>query len=160
MMYYPVLHLILSDSHRPDIVYYTRHTFFSNMMQVFLADTGEVNTLTLAVQGSYSSFGYMAHFYKITLYLRHSLNKLEIQAGDANTVYAMVMKVLTDNKVPLDKVIGICSDGASTMQGLHKGVCIQLAKRIRELRQGVIQDMRSLDHTRSIDSFHANKGTA
>ena len=70
----------------------------------------------------------------------------------------MVMKVLTENKVPLDKVIGICSDGASTMQGVHKDVCIQLAKRIRELRQGVVEDMRSLDHTRSIDSFHANKG--
>jgi hypothetical protein len=77
-----------------------------------------------------------------------SLNKLEIQAGDANTVYVMVMKVLTDNKVPLDKVIGICSDGASTMQGVHKSVCIQLAKRIRELRQGVIQDEVARSYTK------------
>ncbi len=49
-------------------------------------------------------------------------------------------------------VIGICSDGASTMQGIHKGVCTQLAKHIRQLRQV------SRDNTRDINSFHDSRG--
>ncbi len=52
----------------------------------------------------------------------------EIAAGDVNTVYAMLMKVLKDYDLPIAKIIGICSDGASIMQGVHKGVCVQLAK--------------------------------
>ena len=70
----------------------------------------------------------------------------------------MVMKTLFENKVPLDKVVGICSDGASTMQGVHKGVCTQLAKRIREHRQVTIDNMMAHDHTRNIDSFHVSRG--
>jgi hypothetical protein len=30
-------------------------------------------------------------------------------------VFAMVMKTLFENKVPIDKVVGICSDEANTM---------------------------------------------
>jgi hypothetical protein len=71
--------------------------------------------------------------YNIIAIITHSLT--EIAAGDANTVYAMLMKVLTDYDLPIAKIIGICSDGASTMQGVHKGECVQLAKYIRELRQ-------------------------
>ncbi len=70
----------------------------------------------------------------------------------------MVMKTLFDNKVPIDKIVGICSDGVSTMQGVHKGVCTQVAKKIREQRQVIIDNMMALEHTRSIDSFHVNRG--
>lgn len=94
--------------------------------------------------------------YNIIAIITHSLT--EIAAGDANTVYAMLMKVLTDYDLPIAKIIGICSDGASTMQGVHKGVCVQLAKYIRELRQVYISDIIARDHTRHVESFHASKG--
>ena len=68
------------------------------------------------------------------------------------------MKVLREYKAPFDKIIGICSDGASTMQGVHKGVCTQLATFIRELRQVSIYDIIAADHSRTIDSFHKNRG--
>ena len=42
---------------------------------------------------------------------------VELKAGDANTVYVALMEILNKNNVPLDKIIGICSDGAYTMQG-------------------------------------------
>ena len=71
---------------------------------------------------------------------------------------AMLMKVLTDYDLPIAKIIGICSDGANTMQGVHKGVCVQLAKYIRELRQVYISDIIARDHTRHVESFHASKG--
>ena len=70
----------------------------------------------------------------------------------------MLTKILEENKVPMDKIIGICSDGASTMLGVHKGVCTQLAKRIRAERQVIIDNMISHDHTRTMDSFHVNRG--
>ena len=88
----------------------------------------------------------------------HSPLFLEIPAGDANTVFAVLMKVLREYKVPFDKIVGICSDGASTMQGVHKGVCTQLAKFIRELRQVSIYDIIAADHSRTIDSFDKNRG--
>ena len=94
--------------------------------------------------------------YNIIANITHSLT--EIAAGDANTVYAMLMKVLKDYDLPINKIIGICSDGASTMQGVHKGVCVQLAKYIRELRQVYISDIIARDHTRHVDSFHDSKG--
>ena len=47
---------------------------------------------------------------------------VEIEAGDSNTVYAMLIKILVEYNVPLNKLIGICSDGANTMRGVHKGV--------------------------------------
>jgi hypothetical protein len=68
------------------------------------------------------------------------------------------MKVLKDYNVPIDKIIGICSDGASTMQGVHNGVCTQLAKYIRELRRVHISDIVALDHSRTINSFHDSRG--
>jgi hypothetical protein len=44
------------------------------------------------------------------------------------------------------------------MQGVHKGVCIQLARKIRELRRSVIDNIIARDHTRSLDSFDVNRG--
>jgi hypothetical protein len=83
-----------------------------------LADTGEVKTLTLASQ----DFNYICTTNRHNNLKNnpHSFNVplLEVlPAGDANTVYAMLIKVLNAYNIPMDKVIGICSDGASTMQG-------------------------------------------
>ena len=36
------------------------------------------------------------------------------------------MDVLEEYHVPLHKVIGLCSDGASTMRGVYRGVCTRL----------------------------------
>ncbi len=71
--------------------------------------------------------------------------------------YAMLMKVMKDYDLPIAKIIGICSDGASTMKGVHKGVCVQLAKYIRELRQVYISDIIARDHTRHVGSFNDSK---
>ena len=70
----------------------------------------------------------------------------------------MLIRVLNAYHVPMDKVIGICSDGASTMQGIHKGVCTQLAKHIRQLRQVYMLDIMARDNTRDINSFHDSRG--
>ncbi len=60
-------------------------------------------------------------------------NNIELEAGDANTVYTALINILNRYHVPLHRVAGICSDGASTMlgTGIHKGVCTQLVQYIR-----------------------------
>jgi hypothetical protein len=73
-------------------------------------------------------------------------------------VFKMVTEILVDNKIRIDKIVGICSDGASTMQEVHKGVCTQLARKIRELRRSVIDNIIARDHTRSLDSFDVSRG--
>lgn len=71
------------------------------------------------------------------------------------------MKILVEYNVPLNKLIGICSDGANTMRGVHKGVCTQLERHLRGLREEkmhhliVAQDVHS---RRAVDSFHAARG--
>ena len=87
-----------------------------------------------------------------------TLINTELAAGDANTVYAALMKTLDKYHVPLDKVVGICSDGASTMLGIHKGVGIQLAQSIRNARQHVLEDIMTRDCSRRLDSFHKDRG--
>ena len=65
------------------------------------------------------------------------------------------MEVLMKNNVPLDKIIGICSDGASTMQSIYKGVCTQLARFIRNMRETTIAEiMAHDDNGRCAGSFH------
>ncbi len=85
---------------------------------------------------------------------------LDLKAGDANTVFQCLMKVLlNDFDVPIDRIIGICSDGAATMQGVHKGVCTQLARYIREMRAATIVDIRARSiNGRDLDSFHEGRG--
>jgi hypothetical protein len=56
------------------------------------------------------------------------------------------------------KLVGICSDGAGTMLGVHKGVCTQLAQAIRTARQHVIEDIMTRDRNRRLDSFHKDRG--
>ena len=59
---------------------------------------------------------------------------LEIAGGDSATIYRAVMDVLEEYHVPLHKVIGLCSDGASTMRGVYRGVCTRLQNHIRASR--------------------------
>ena len=86
---------------------------------------------------------------------------VEIEAGDSNTVYAMLIKILVEYNVPLNKLIGICSDGANTMRGVHKGVCIQLEKYLRTLREDTMHAIivaQDVHIRRTIDSFHVSRG--
>ena len=67
--------------------------------------------------------------------------------------------MLNEFDVPLDRIIGICSDGAHTMQGRIKGVCTQLANSIRDMRVAKIAHIRARAmHGRPIDSFHEGRG--
>ncbi len=59
---------------------------------------------------------------------------LEIAGGDSATIYRAVMDVLEEYHVPLHKVIGLCSDGASTMRGVYRGVCTRLQNHSRASR--------------------------
>ena len=72
----------------------------------------------------------------------------------------MLLEVLVEFCVPLHRVIGICSDGASTMMGRFKGVCTRLASHIREIREEVIQDIvaNTTDIRRAVASFHPKRG--
>ncbi len=45
--------------------------------------------------------------------------------------------MLADYEVPLHKLIGVCADGASTMQGIYRGVCTRLLNHVRELCEQV-----------------------
>ena len=87
-----------------------------------------------------------------------TLTLTELPGADAATVYSVLLGVLREYNVPLHKVIGICSDGAKTMQGVHRGVCTQLARYIRDIRQQYITAIRTEVHGRSLESFHHSKG--
>jgi hypothetical protein len=59
---------------------------------------------------------------------------IALEAKDAGNVYRVLLEVLMESCVPLDRIIGICSDGASTMMGCYRGVCTRLAQHVRALR--------------------------
>jgi len=76
-------------------------------------------------------------------------------------VYEMVMKVLQEYNMSLGQMIGVCSDGASTMRGVHKGVCTQLERHLRQSREATIHNiiaMQDVNSRRSIASFHESRG--
>ncbi len=130
---------------------------------MLLANTGEVKTLTLALEGRYFDYRPLSfthcintHNELIPCLIANVQNSL--RGGDSNTVFAMLMKILEENKVPMDKIIGICSDGASTMLGVHKGVCTQLPKKICAERKVIMNNMVAHDRTRTMDLFHVNRG--
>jgi hypothetical protein len=78
-----------------------------------------------------------------------------------DTVYGTLMRVLHEYKVPISKIIGICSDGASAMQGAHKGVCTQLALHIRVARELLMEELRGQKpegRGRAADTFHPARG--
>jgi hypothetical protein len=68
------------------------------------------------------------------------------------------MSILQQYNVPLDKIIGVCADGASTMQGIYRGVCIRFARHLRQLRQEVCDVITAGDIARTPDTFHSNIG--
>jgi hypothetical protein len=73
----------------------------------------------------------------------------------------MLMKILVEYNVPLNKLIGICSDGTSTMRGVHKGVCVQLQRYLRRIREDTMQAIilaQDVHIRRPIDSFHVSRG--
>jgi hypothetical protein len=89
-----------------------------------------------------------------------TLTLTELPSADAATVYSVLLGVLREYNVSLHKVIGICSDGAKIryMQGVHRGVCTQLARYIRDIRQQYITAIRTEEHERLLESFHHSKG--
>ncbi len=62
----------------------------------------------------------------------------EIDPGDAESVYGKVVEALETNEIPLCRIVGLCSDGASTMLGCWRGVCARLLKRLREEQEGIL----------------------
>jgi hypothetical protein len=56
---------------------------------------------------------YMIH--NMSFYLIFVTLILDLKASDANTVFQCLIKVLQDFNVPIERIIGICSDGAATM---------------------------------------------
>ena len=71
------------------------------------------------------------------------------------------MEILVEYNVPLNKLIGICSDGASTMRGVHKGVCTQLERHLRGVREETMRHLimaQDVHIRRAVDSFHAARG--
>ena len=81
----------------------------------------------------------------------------ELPAGDANSIFDALAGVLQENSVNLATMVGICSDGCSTMMGKHKGVCTQLLHFVRRQRKEMIQAMMR-EESRSFDSYHASYG--
>ena len=73
-------------------------------------------------------------------------------------MYRALRTVLAEYNVPLTKVIGLCSDGASTMRGVYRGVCTRLAQYIRELRDVALHEILGDNRTRTLDSFHPQRG--
>jgi hypothetical protein len=65
----------------------------------------------------------------------------EVDPGDAESIYGKVMEALETSDIPLCRIVGLCSDGASTMLGCWRGVCARLLKRLREEREGVLQQI-------------------
>jgi hypothetical protein len=78
--------------------------------------------------------------------------------GISDTVYRELMSILELYNVPLGKIIGVCADGASTMQGIYRGVCIRFARHLRQLRQEVCHVITALNIARTPDTLHFSKG--
>ncbi len=126
-----------------------------------MQEPGEVKTLTLALEGNDIL---QRKQYHTAITLTYPLitvvpyNNVDLEAGDANTVYTALIKILHQYHVPLHRVVGICSDGATTMLGRHKGVCTQLVQYIRNGREAAIAEILTRDCNRRPDSFHVNRG--
>jgi hypothetical protein len=87
-----------------------------------------------------------------------SNEKIEVSDGTADTLYRELILILEKYHVPLGKVIGICADGASTMQGIYLGVCIRFGRHLRQLRQEVCNEITAGDIARTPETFHHNMG--
>ena len=82
----------------------------------------------------------------------------EIESGDSATVYSALLAVLGDYEVPLHKLIGVCADGAATMQGIYRGVCTRLLNHVRSLRDQAMVQIADGTIGRTLDTFHPQRG--
>jgi hypothetical protein len=92
-----------------------------NVFVTILTDGGSVRTLTLALveisagdSGSTLSEYFLFFSQMVYIYI-----SVVFRVNYLDTVYGTLMRVLHEYQVPVSKVIGVCSDGASTMQGYH-----------------------------------------
>ena len=58
----------------------------------------------------------------------HFGGNIEVENGKAETIVNAVLKVLNDHQIPMDKVIGLGTDGASVMVGRLNGVSTSLRR--------------------------------
>jgi hypothetical protein len=55
---------------------------------------------------------------------------VKMSAGTSSHITAVVLKVIALTGLPLDKLVGVCTDGATSMLGCHNGFVTQLAARV------------------------------
>jgi hypothetical protein len=139
-----------------------------NVFVNVLLACGNVKTLTLSLVGSILVH---AHIILITcsccILLQHfrfqhciTIIRIELEAKDAGNVYRVLLDVLMEYCVPLERIIGICSDGASTMMGCYRGVCTKLAQHVRELRADTMLRItgNGSDIRRAPETYHHMRG--
>ena len=127
-----------------------------------------VKTLTLSLVGTTLVH---AHIILITcsccILLQHfrfkhciTIIRIELEAKDAGNVYRVPLDVLMEYCVPLERIIGICSDGASTMMGCYRGVCTRLSQHVRELRSDTMLRItgNGTDIRRAPETHHHMRG--
>ena len=56
------------------------------------------------------------------------LTNIEVENGDAPTLFESIRGVLIKHKFSLSRLVGFASDGASVMTGIHNGVAAQLKR--------------------------------
>ena len=81
----------------------------------------------------------------------------EIESGDAESIYGKVMESLETSGLPLGRIVGLCSDGASTMLGCWRGVCTRLLARLRAEREGILHHIATQEN-RGAETFHKSRG--
>ncbi len=57
----------------------------------------------------------------------------ELSHTDASSVFEATKDILAHHKLPLDRMFGLASDGASVMTGVHKGVATQFKNLVKHL---------------------------
>ena len=114
-----------------------------NVFVNVLLACGNVKTLTLTLVGCILVHDHIipitCSYYLLLQHFRFhyciTITYIALEAKDAGNVYRVLLDVLLESCVPLDRIIGICSDGASTMMGCYRGVCTRLAEHnVRALR--------------------------
>ena len=51
---------------------------------------------------------------------------IEVKDGKADTIYSAVLNYLNSNNIPVKKLSGLRTDGASVMTGRHNGLAVRL----------------------------------
>lgn len=53
---------------------------------------------------------------------------VEVKDGKAETIYSAVLNYLNSNNIPVKKLSGLGTDGASVMTGRHNGLAVRLQR--------------------------------